>query len=447
MTPDIEKIEHLLNAKAFEELNAAERELVLAHLSGSAEYEHMRETLVRVKKVFVAEAASLAVDGDLKEQILNRFEQNKTRHPSLSERVATFFQTLIPSPAGRFAGALAVVLVVVSVGFFVWPKQQPEMAQQLLPPATEPQVVTLMDNTPPPIALAMEKAKTATPPAESIELTGSTQTEPDLVSYGVVARADQDEFIVAGLADGKELYNKDAQNATEDLKSPERGKSIDTEEQAPPVFLNQDGLYQYQNSRVADAGVKRDDHYSDAFKNYTPPVNAKKAEAESRVQEKKASVPQKPNAAAGSAYVREEESMTVAESRKQKSNTDATGALYEDISIASKTAPASPVPVWPGVEDQTNPYTATLESVKAFFNKETGMAYRIGSQEYQNSKMARLSLTFNAKGIITKVHVSGDVNEAQKKAFIQRALQLPAFRFTPGGGKPLLEQTYVLELY
>lgn len=446
MTPDIEKIEHLLNAKAFDELNVAERELVLAHLSGSAEYEHMRETLVRVKKVFVAEAASLAVDGDLKEQILNRFEQNKTRHPSLPERVATFFQTLVPSPAGRFAGALAVVLVVVSVGFFVWHKQQPEMAQQLLPPATEPQVVTLMDNTPPPIALAMEKAKGTTPPAESTELAGSTQAEPGMVSYDVVARADQDEFIVAGLADGKELYNKDAQTPTEDLKSPERSKFIVAEEQAPPVFLNQDGLYQYQNSRVADAGVKRDDNYSDAFKNYTPPVNTKKTEAESRVQEKSASVPQKPNAAAGSGYIRQEETVTVTESKKRKSNADATGALYEDVSVTSNIASASPVPVWPGVEGQTNPYTATLESVKAFFNKETGMAYRIGSQEYQKSKMARLSLTFNAKGIITKVHVSGDVNEAQKKAFIQRALQLPAFRFTPGAGKPLLEQTYVLEL-
>ena len=128
-----------------------------------------------------------------------------------------------------------------------------------------------------------------------------------------------------------------------------------------------------------------------------------------------------------------EEKVVQSEGKFRKSGIDEQSnqtekALLKDIS-------ASSVPVWPGVETQANPYTATLESVKAFFSKETGSAYRTMTKEaLQKSKVARLSLTFNAHGIITKVHVAGDVNEAQKKAFIQRALQLSTFRFS-GTGK------------
>lgn len=448
MTPDIEKIEHLLNAKAFGDLNAAERELVLAHLSGAAEYEHMRDTLVRVKKVFVAEAASLAADAELKEQILNRFEQNKAKHPSLSERVSLFFQTLIPSPAGRFAGALTLLLLVVSVGFFMWPKEQPEMAQQLLPPATEPQIVTLSDHTPPAITLAVEKAK-ATLPISDFTVATVTEDLPNTATYEVMAREDGDAFIVAGLAEEKVVRSGEIDGfitgteQTPPVETPAKNKAADqqkTEQSAPPVFMNNEGLYQYQNSRVADAEFKGD-NYSDAYKNYSMP--AKKAESPGRVTN--TSTPQKPNAAATGNGVAMEEKVVQSEGKFRKSGIDEQSnqtekALLKDIS-------ASSVPVWPGVETQANPYTATLESVKAFFSKETGSAYRTMTKEaLQKSKVARLSLTFNAHGIITKVHVAGDVNEAQKKAFIQRALQLPTFRFS-GTGKPLLEQTYVLELY
>ena len=464
MTPDIEKIEHLLNAKTFAELTPAERELVMAHLSGAAEYEHMRDTLLRVKKVFVAEAAALTADADLKEQILSRFEQNRAHHPSLAERVSLFLQTLVPSPAGRFAGALTLLLAVVSVAFFVWPKQQPEMAQQLLPPATEPQIVTLTDTTPPGGGAVERTGKILLPPppmeeADPISAGADGEAIPVTGTDDVMASDRQDKFIVAGYTEN-ELRNKDAATATESQPLPgvESNAKLKVGEQAPPVYMNREGLWQYQNNRMADADIKGDT-YSDAYKNYTPP--ARKKETESRMVEKatNTSTPQKPALAGSGTTVRDEETIIATES-KRRSNSPATnatviqatgGATYE----WKVPSPSAPVPVWPGVEGQSNAYASTLESMKAFFGKETGTAYRavtqdvqeIQVQQKQKGKTARLSHTFNAHGIITKVHVSGDVNEAQKKAFIQRALQLPAFRFTPGTGKPLLEQTYILELY
>lgn len=455
MTPDIEKIEHLLNAKAFTELTPAERELVLAHLSGAEEYEHMRDTLVRVKKVFVTEAAALSVDADLKEQILMRFEQNRAHRPSWTERAGIFLQTLIPSPAGRFAGALTLLLAIVSVVFFVWPEQQPEMARQLFPPATEPQIVTLTDTTPP-IDEAIEHTNViiTTSPVEAANL-AVTETDrlPAAATYDREAGDDQNEFIAAGYSEN-EWRNKDAANGSgnQQITGVESSAKLKAGEQSPPVYKNQEGLLQYQNNRVADAGIKSDT-YSDAYKNYTPPAGSKK-ETESRAAEKttNTSLPQKP-AVTGNTRDEErlEETVVTARELKQRSN----GTVNDAMGGATYTwsadkASSAPVPVWPGVEGQSNPYASTLESMKAFFGKETGTAYRAVTQEMaglQKSKTARLSLTFNAHGIITKVHVSGDVNEAQKKALIQRALQLPAFRFTSGTGKPLLEQTYVLELY
>lgn len=485
MTPDIEKIEHLLNAKTFEELTAPERELVLAHLSGAAEYEHMRDTLVRVKKVFVAEAAALQSDADLKEQILLRFEQNRPKAVSLSDKIATFFTTLIPSPAGRFAGALGLVVIGVTVGFFMWPKQPDtnQQAQELFPRATQPQIITLPDTSAPITLKTLEVydewASTPAPAmyynATATEDLGVTSASGSAVPEAILSSAPMEEREVRGQEKAASY-----QWTTADDKKVERvglGENNETKGLlAPPtnnnVYYNSDGYKVYSNARVAQLPPGKTRQLFD-----TVNPSFKKSETKD-LAVKEESANQKPYKYVQQTQVAQD-SVRLATTLTQvpgvtngveKADVAGTGS---DMQIMTKTSGSvdqtvnsvtlragratyatttskAPKPAWPGTENRADALTLTQESVKAFFDKERNESYRTLSETqkqsaaYSETQFVRITLTFNEKGVITKVHVSGTTDERQKRAFIQRALQLPTFKFTTGEGKPVLEQTYVI---
>lgn len=422
MTPDIEKIEHLLNAKTFDALTAAERELVLAHLSGAAEYEHMRETLLRVKKVFTAEASAQAADADLKEYILTRFDQNRPQPHSLAARIAAWVQKLFPTPVGRFAGALAMLLLVVTVGFFAWPTERKDVAQQLLPRATEVQTITVSDDAP------------AVPSEEMIGYgAGTVVTEGN--AQAMIMDMDGD-------AVPPEVPLKDytppvlASAADEKAEEPQARESL-REESAAPVYRNNEGYYQYRNTRTAQAETpQKNTEASDKLSYKKTPAKPKgvdNADQASQTEIKQ------------SLFEKEDISGGVVKSESEYDRN------RQETSVAVAIATTAPsVPVWPGTEKRENAAALTLKNLNAFFAVSSYAATDSVRpvQEVARSKAetatAKLTLRFNAEGVITKVHVSG-TDEARKKALIRRALQLPAFKFT-NGNELILEQTYRISI-
>jgi len=400
MTPDIEKIEHLLNAKSFGELSVAERELVLAHLSGTAEYEHMRETLQRVKKVFTAEALALQTDAQLKEQILSRFEQNKPKPASPLVSIMTFFQTLIPSPTIRFASVLVLFVMVIGGSLFVFSPKKNEMAQTMEPQKTV--------STPP--ADSFKKAE-----SEMMESAGAVAEEKAVSTMTESAVMDEVSPVVV---EKKALYES---MADEYVSQPYMATPREVNEEVQPpmqnqIYRNDDGYLQYQNSRVAESPVKAKDQ-SDAYKDYTS--KTKKAEEKT--------------GAVGKGSVTSQD-VAVLESEVSTMTLRGSRASDEQKNIQTS------IPVWPGAEKDVNAYTATVEKIKTFLREELVGSYKT---DPRLESPLSIQVTFTEKGKASAVDVKGQVSEAQKNAIVNKIKKMPAFKFTEGSN-PILVQNYVI---
>ena len=405
MTPDIEKIEHLLNAKSFGELSIAERELVLAHLSGAAEYEHMRETLLRVKKVFTAEALALQTDAQLKEQILSRFEQNKPKPSSPFTTVITFFQTLIPSPTMRFASVLCLLVLVIGGSLFIFSPKKNEMAQTMEP----------------------EKAMMVTPPTDSFKkaeaemmMSQESVAEEKAVSTMTESSASMDQ-VGPAVVEKKAMYESMADEYV--LQPKEMPRVAAAEEIQPPmqnqIYRNDDGYLQYQNSRVAESPVRTKDK-SDAYKDYAP--KPKKAEGKT----------EKAPTLAGNGAVTS--SGDVSENEQSVLTLKGSRASDEQKNIQTS------IPVWPGFEKDANAYAATLEKIKTFLREELVGSYRT---DPRLESPLSIQITFTEKGKISLVEVKGQVSETQKNAIVNKTKKIPTFKFTKGT-QPALTQNYVI---
>jgi len=404
MTPDIEKIEHLLNAKSFGELSVAERELVLAHLSGVAEYEHMRETLLRVKKVFTAEAVAMQTDAQLKEQILNRFEQNKPKPSSPFAAISTFFQTLIPSATVRFASMLGLLVMIVGGSLFLFSPRKNELAQHIETQKSVPA---------PPPADSFENMVAALVPAEpsmAEEKPVSTKTESGMVSDDV--RPVMMEKRATGEDMAEEIY----------VDQPYMAPGAAAQESNAPmqnqIYRNNDGYLQYQNSRVAESPVKTKDK-TDAYKDYSS--KAKKAEA----ADEKAS-----------------QGNTEAESMQEISVKQEEKTLRGSRGVAQgKYAQLPSIPAWPGVEkDGSKAHTATTEKIKNYLREELVGSYKT---DPRLESPLSIQVTFTEKGKVSAVEMKGQVSEAQKNAIVNKIKKMPAFKFTEGSN-PVLVQNYVI---
>lgn len=430
MIPDIEKIEHLLNAKPFEQLDMAERELVLAHLSGKAEYEHMRETLLRVKKVFTAEAATLQAETDMKEYILNRFEQNKPNPVSLFDRISTFFGTLIPSPVGRFSAALSLLLVIIAVGFVMWPRPHQEMAV-----AEEPKKEAV------PASTMTEQAADQQPMVQTKELESEHQVQ--MQTYGpvneetnLITIADEAPSMGAGVP-LEEAKPKAEISAKVDKEQEGTLMPVTAQSQQPLYRADDKGYLEYSNN-VRTASVESSQKASDRYKDISF-----KNKSQNGIIGNASSRPEKMPTLRGGRFA---DSILIAE--KKANNKGKQDDLNADIASGFSTytysdqMDAVSIPVWPGLENNTDAYAATTQKIKDYVVGNYTSSYAYGDADKKSvTEKVTLQLTFSHNGQVIKAVVQGQMQDEVKKEIEKKLLTMPRFKFT-GGSRILLEQTY-----
>lgn len=390
MNPDIEKIEHLLMAKSFNELSSAERELVLAHLSGASEYEHMRATISRVKTVFSAEAAGISPELDMKEAVLNRFEQNKPANTGILSKISSFFETLFPNPGVRFAGSIGLVLVLVITGIAFWPKEEVNVAYMKPIEVNEQRV----------------KPKDSEIQQNQAEISTITPSKPDLILSEIAEEdilTDQTEAVSGAVAEDEAL----------EKNYPAEVPAAASE--SVPVYRNDDGYYQYSNTRTADAEFKRNE-VSDAVKVY----------------DKKAS----PAGASKTKPANKEEVAAPAPGKVE---------LGSGIAQESSMGELQRIPVWPGMENETSEaYRGTLRKLEQYFKEELVSNQNKGNASYIYLK---LELNFNSKGEVIKAKAKSEYITSETLQKIEKkAMLLPAFRFTSQAGDISTSQVYLLRI-
>lgn len=390
MNPDIEKIEHLLMAKSFNELSSAERELVLAHLSGASEYEHMRATISRVKTVFSAEAAGISPELDMKEAVLNRFEQNKPANTGILSKISSFFETLFPNPGVRFAGSIGLVLVLVITGIAFWPKKDINVAYMK------------------PLEVNEQRVKTSDSEIQQNQAESSTITpsKPDLIRSEIVEEdfiADQTEAVSGAVAEEEAL----------EKNYPAEAPAAASE--SVPVYRNDDGYYQYSNTRTADAEFKRNE-VSDAVKVYDKKASTAGANKTKPARKEEVAAPAPGKVELGSGMEKE----------------SSMGELQR-------------IPVWPGMENETSEaYRGTLRKLEQYFKEELVSNQNKGNASYIYLK---LELNFNSKGEVIKAKAKSEYITSETLQKIEKkAMLLPAFRFTSQAGDISTSQVYLLRI-
>ena len=130
MSRNPEHIETLLREKDFSQLTEAERELVLTHLTGEAEYSAMRRLLSRVRETFQIESALQTEDADMKEHVMLRFSQNMPKSEPNQGIIDACISLLKRKPAFAFAGTLTLMVGLVTASVLFWPDPKPELAQK-----------------------------------------------------------------------------------------------------------------------------------------------------------------------------------------------------------------------------------------------------------------------------------------------------------------------------
>jgi len=110
---DIEKLESILLNKRFSELSPAEKEMVFAEVGTESDYEHLRETLLRVKTTFTAEASSVSAADDFKDALLRRFETSRPTRKAWFDRILEHVSENLK--VYSLAGSMAILLLIFLV--------------------------------------------------------------------------------------------------------------------------------------------------------------------------------------------------------------------------------------------------------------------------------------------------------------------------------------------
>ena len=113
-------IEELLIQKEYDALSAEERKFVDSQIENSSEYSELRNTLLTIKKIAQEEQAIL-VSPSIKEELLEKFENNKSKAGwfslnSIGEFLFPSNTALFRKPGLQFALAGALLLLVVNIG-------------------------------------------------------------------------------------------------------------------------------------------------------------------------------------------------------------------------------------------------------------------------------------------------------------------------------------------
>lgn len=113
---DFETIEHLLLNKRFEELNPAEVKEVSSYFEGASEYNDMRETLIQVKSTLASDKLLIKPNVELKEKLLQKFENTYTNtKPHSGANVRPFYKNI------KFQWAAAAsVMLLLTLSIFLY---------------------------------------------------------------------------------------------------------------------------------------------------------------------------------------------------------------------------------------------------------------------------------------------------------------------------------------
>lgn len=111
---DFEKIEHLLLSKRFEELSPTEVREVTGYFENATDYNDIRDTLMQVKSTLAADKLLIKPTVELKEKLLQKFENTHTNQGSASlGKTRPFYKNI----AFQWS-ATATVVIVISLSIF-----------------------------------------------------------------------------------------------------------------------------------------------------------------------------------------------------------------------------------------------------------------------------------------------------------------------------------------
>jgi hypothetical protein len=398
-TTDVEHIERLLQAKTFGELSASEKELVSAHVSGEEEYEAMRNTLLRVKHVFQAEAQALQPDLDLKEQVLLRFAQNKPAAKSSGSSLLIFLESLLLPPTFRFAGALILILALGITGMLLLNNPQKNIA--------------LNGDTPSPVELKEEEIKSIeelSPVRQAV--TGEEQPEVN----------DRTAPPLPGkpVTEAHTVFAEETETVME-------AKDADVMKEAPAATASESRATDYRNeggySRHAHTRTVREEKNRKEKAPETTADMAKKAEQDKIGAEKK--LPSEPF--------------------KQEGQMHSEPEVYGNG--AGSSALRTRIPFWPPMNPEENTavlYRKTGEKLEAYFSTaQKNDTY----EEIAPKKRITLKLSFSDEGEVKKAEViSGNLSEEEKAFITEKAMKLPRFEFSQGNGEIQKTQTYKIRI-
>ncbi len=106
---DFEKIEHLLLSKKFEELNPSEMKEVQGYFENATDYNDMRDTLMHVKSTLAADKLLIKPSVDLKEKLLQQFENTYSNTVNKSAgKTRPFYRKM----AFQWSAAASVVIIL-----------------------------------------------------------------------------------------------------------------------------------------------------------------------------------------------------------------------------------------------------------------------------------------------------------------------------------------------
>jgi hypothetical protein len=111
---DFEKIEHLLLSKKFEELNPSELKEVQGYFENATEYSDMRETLMQVKSTLAADKLLIKPSVDLKEKLLQQFEN--THGNKTAGKTRPFYRKMAFQWSA--AASIVILLTLSTVAYF-----------------------------------------------------------------------------------------------------------------------------------------------------------------------------------------------------------------------------------------------------------------------------------------------------------------------------------------
>jgi hypothetical protein len=382
---DIEKLESILLKKEFSELSPAEKEMVFAEVGTESDYEHLRETLLRVKTTFTAEASSVSASDDFKDVLLRRFETSRPTQKTWYNRVLEHVSEHLK--VYSLAGSMAILLLI----FLIYNN-------------------TLNDNLTPEIAKVENINKTSTSPANDYK-----PDENDAITRNVAGKANEENQIKSIQPETKKVpLENNLPNEPHLNKSAARINDSHASINASDDILNQgtkiaEARDEYHNNNLEESRSRQDQNAIADKPNKDNSSKKQKAVTEKQQNEGKIFV-SKPQAAAPSGVT------TMATAVEDNEQTQRFPVFQE----CSQTL------------DEAYSEKCFQDNLYKYLNKKI----KIDEEESQNlSGKIKVVLTINNRGEVGDVKFINRTNQNLEKKLREALKAIPDFKKTKAEGK------------